>query len=323
MKDGSATDGAATDGAAPFFADLADGPPGGRAVWLRTEDGVRIRVGLWRGGEKGTVVLLPGRTEYIEKYGRAAGDLVARGWSVVAMDWRGQGLADRALADPMEGHVDHFDEYQRDLDAVLALVRAEGLPGPLMLLSHSMGGCIGLRALYRDLGFRAAVFSAPMWGILLAAWMRPVALVVSALARPFGQAHRYAPGTGAKTYVAEAPFQGNVLTTDAGMWTYMRAQIMAQPEMSLGGPSLGWLRAALTECHALAVKPAPQVAAITAMGMLEKVVDPAPVHLRMGGWAKGQLDLYPGAEHEIIMEGPAARARFFDRASALFDANRG
>ena len=71
MKDGSATDGAAKDGAAPFFADLADGPPGGRAVWLRTEDGVRIRVGLWRGGEKGTVVLLPGRTEYIEKYGRA------------------------------------------------------------------------------------------------------------------------------------------------------------------------------------------------------------------------------------------------------------
>ena len=61
---------------APFHADLADGPPGGRAVWLRTADEVRIRAGLWRGGDKGTVFLLPGRTEYIEKYGRAAGDLV-------------------------------------------------------------------------------------------------------------------------------------------------------------------------------------------------------------------------------------------------------
>jgi lysophospholipase len=308
---------------APFHADLADGPPGGRAVWLRTADEVRIRAGLWRGGDKGTVFLLPGRTEYIEKYGRAAGDLVSRGWSVVTVDWRGQGLADRALADPMAGHVHDFAQYQRDLDAVLALAAAEGMPGPRMLMGHSMGGCIGLRALYRDLGFRAAAFSAPMWGILMAAWMRPVAQVVSALASPFGQGHRYAPGTGAKTYVAEAAFEGNVLTTDRAMWDYMRAQVLAHPEISLGGPSLGWLRAALTECQALAVLAAPKVPAISALGMGEKVVDPAPVHLRMAGWGAGELDLYPGAEHEIMMEGPAARARFFDRACALFEANRG
>ncbi|MEZ5796286.1 MAG: alpha/beta hydrolase [Paracoccaceae bacterium] len=307
---------------APYHADLAEGPPGGRAVWLHTADGVRIRAGIWPGGARGTVVLMPGRTEYVEKYGRAAGDLLARGWSVVSVDWRGQGLADRALADPMAGHVQHFDQYQRDLDAVLALVRDRGLPEPLMLMAHSMGGCIGLRALYRDLGFRAAVFSAPMWGIMMAAWLRPVAQVVSALATPFGQGHRYAPGTGAKTYVAEAAFAGNVLTTDAAMWDYMRAQVLAHPEMSLGGPSMGWLRAALSECHALAVKPAPGVPAICALGTAEKVVDPAPVHLRMAGWSAGQLDLYPGAEHEIMMEGPAVRARFFDRACALYDAHR-
>ncbi len=307
---------------APFYADMAEGPPNGRAVWLRTSDDVRIRAALWFGGTKGTVVLLPGRTEYVEKYGRAAADLVARGWSVISVDWRGQGLADRALADPMVGHVQHFDQYQRDLDAVLACARAEGMPGPLMLMAHSMGGCIGLRALYRDLGFRAAAFSAPMWGILIAAWLRPVAEVISALAGPFGQAHRYAPGTGGKTYVAEAAFAGNVLTTDRGMWDYMKAQVAARPEMSLGGPSVGWLRAALTECAGLAALPAPDLPAVCALGTAEKVVDPAPVHLRMAGWAKGALDLFPGAEHEIIMEKPSDRARFFDRASALFDANR-
>ncbi|MCB6178724.1 alpha/beta hydrolase [Rhodobacter sp. Har01] len=308
---------------APFYADLADGPPGGRAVWLRTRDGVRIRVAVWAGGGKGTVLLLPGRTEYVEKYGRAAADLLARGWNTVTVDWRGQGLADRALADPMVGHVGHFDEYQCDLDAVLAWVAAEGLPGPRVMLAHSMGGCIGLRALHRGLGFRAAAFSAPMWGISIAVWMRPLAQVVSSLAGPFGQAHRYAPGTGAKTYVAEAPFQGNVLTTDPEMWDYMRAQVLAHPEMSLGGPSLGWLRAALNECAALMRMPAPDVPAIAALGTQEKVVDTAPVHLRMASWAKGALDLYPGAEHEVLMETPAARKRFFDRACALFDAQRG
>ena len=141
-------------------------------------------------------------------------------------------------------------------------------------------------------------------------------------AAPFGQTHRFAPGTGGQAYVVEAAFQGNVLTTDRKMWDYMRAQILAHPELALGGPSLGWLKAALAECAALSMLPAPRVPAICALGTAEKVVDPAPIHLRMAGWAKGALDLYPGAEHEVLMEGPAERKRFFDRAASLFDANR-
>ena len=102
----------------------------------------------------------------------------------------------------------------------------------------------------------------------------------------------------------------------------MRRQIAEVPDLALGGPSIGWLREALTECASLAALPAPKIPVICALGTAEKVVDVPPIHLRMAGWANGQLDLYPGAEHEIMMEGPAARARFFDRAVALFDANR-
>ena len=67
---------------------------------------------------------------------------------------------------------------------------------------------------------------------------------------------------------------------------------------------------------------APKVPTICAIGTLEKVIDLPPVHLRMAGWANGQLDIYPGAEHEIMMEGPSVRNRFFDRAASLFEANR-
>lgn len=305
---------------APFFADLADGPPGAQAVWLQV-GAVRIRAAWWKAGSKGTVVLLPGRTECIEKYGRAAGDLVARGYSVITIDWRGQGLADRALPDPMSGHVGDFAEYQADLDALLEAADRADLPHPRYLMAHSMGGCIGLRALMRGLPFRAAVFSAPMWGISMAAWLRPVAQVVTAVSGLFGQSHRYAPGTGATTYVLEAEFQGNVLTTDPEMWAYIRAQAEVHPELALGGPSLAWLRAALQECGALSIMAAPLVPAITALGSQEKVVDTAPVHLRMAGWGMGQLDLYAGAEHEIMMETAATRKRFFDRAAELFTAN--
>jgi len=311
---------------APFFADVADAPSGGVVRWLTAADGVRLRVGHWlperAGGAKGTVILLPGRTEYIEKYGRAAADLGQRGFSCVVIDFRGQGLADRPLADRMTGHVGSFAEYQADLDAVMAYVEQAGLPRPLYMLAHSMGGSIGLRALMRGLPFSAAAFTGPMWGVSIAAWLRPLAQVISGLSGIVGMAHHYAPGQGPKTYVAEAAFAGNTLTTDREMWDYMRRQAQAHPELTLGGPSLGWLHAALADTAALSAMPSPRVPVICALGTAEKVVDTAPIHLRMAGWGTGQLDLYPGAEHEVLMERAATRKRAFDRAASLFEAHR-
>lgn len=304
--------------AAPFHAEVADGPSGGRAEWLRTADGARIRIGYWEEGSAGTVILFPGRTEYVEKYGRAAADLRARGFATVAIDWRGQGLADHMLPDPMVGHVQDFAEYQRDLDAVMDRVAQLGLPQPLYLLAHSMGGCIGLRALTRGLPFRAAGFSAPMWGISMAAWLRPVAQVIAQMSVWARQAHRYAPTTGGQSYLLANPFQGNVLTTDPEMWDYMKRQVTGVSGLSLGGPSLGWLHAALRECGDLSTLPSPDLPAYCALGTAEKVVDVAPVHLRMARWPKGRLELYAQAEHEVMMETPAHRARFFDAVTALF-----
>jgi lysophospholipase len=306
---------------APFHARLADAPEGAQAVWLQAGS-ARIRVAWWNAGEKGTVLLLPGRTECVEKYGRAAGDLVQRGFSVITIDWRGQGLADRALPDRAMGHVGDFAEYQEDLGAMLAEAGRAGLPQPYYLIAHSMGGCIGLRGLMRGLPVKAAAFSAPMWGISMAAWQRPMARMVAALSGTFGISYRYVPSTSAQTYLLQVPFEGNVLTTDRAMWDYVRAQVREVPDLALGGPSIAWLGAALRECVALSALPAPKVPVICALGTAEKVVDPTPIHLRMAAWANGQLDLYPGAEHEIMMEGPAVRKRFFDRAAALFEANR-
>lgn len=305
---------------APFHAALADGPPDGIAHWLVATDGVQIRVGYWPlAAAKGTVFLLPGRTEYIEKYGRAATDLAKQGYATLSIDWRGQGLADRALDDRNAGHVDNFAEYQLDMDAVLAFARSENLPQPWFMLGHSMGGCIGLRSLMRDHPFRAAAFSAPMWGILIAAWMRPIAVALATASRWMHFDGRYVPGTKETTYVLNSPYQGNSLTTDPEMWDYMRQQALACPDLTLAGPSLGWLQAALKECHALSQMPSPDLAVVTALGLQERIVDTGPIHARMAIWPKGTLSLYPGAEHEVIMERPAIRARFFDEACALFD----
>lgn len=307
---------------APLYNALAEGPQEAEAHWLTAADGTRLRAGLWQASaSKGTVFLLPGRTEYVEKYGRTAEVLARAGYATLSIDWRGQGMADRPLPDRMVGHVADFAEYQRDLDALLAFARRRGLPEPWHMLAHSMGGCIGLRGLMRNLPFRAAAFTAPMWGILIPAWQKPLAEVLSALSRHLRFDHLYTPGTGRKTYVTDVPFTGNTLTTDAVMWDYMKQQALAHPELSLGGPSLGWLRAALVECHTLGLLPAPDLGCLCALGSQERVVDPGPIHRRMQSWPKGRLMLVQGAEHEVLMERPALRDGFLAEAVALFAAN--
>ena len=308
---------------APLFADVADGPDGGRAWWLTTSDGRRVRVALWAGPQaRGTVFLFPGRTEYVEKYGRAARDLAARGYGTFTIDWRGQGLADRMLPNRKLGHVAAFPDYQLDVAAMLAQGRTLDLPRPWVLIGHSMGGCIGLRALMEGMPVTAAVFSAPMWGIQISTFMRPVAWTLSSVSRPLGMSHVIAPGQQEETYVLRADFAENTLTSDPAMFDHMRSQLRSHPELALGGPSLNWLNESLVEMRALAARPAPEVPCLTALGLDEAIVDPLRIRRRMATWPGGTLDLIPGARHEIMMETPAIRGRFFDEAVALFDASR-
>lgn len=309
---------------APLLTDIFSHPDGGEGLWLRTSDGMRIRIGVWRstaGTAKGTVLLFPGRTEYIEKYTHVAAEMGARGFATVIVDWRGQGLADRPAWDRAMGHVERFEDYQADVAGVMDACDRLALPSPRYLMAHSMGGCIGLRSLMQGLAVRAAAFTGPMWGIKIAPALRPVAWATGLGARALGRDRRYAPTTGPDTYVAVAPFADNTLTKDPDMYAMMQRQVAAHPELALGGPSVAWLIAGLVETHALAALRSPAVPCLTALGGDERIIALDRVHDRMARWPAGRLDLYPAAEHEILMEIPAHRTRFFDDAAALFRAH--
>lgn len=308
---------------APFHADVAEAPEGVTCVWLTASDGVRIRTAHWRGGEKGTVLLFPGRTEYIEKYGPAAGEFAARGYAMATLDWRGQGIADRLLDDRAPGHVDRFSDYSRDVAAFMDWIREQDLPRPFFLIGHSMGGCIGLRAIHDGIPVNAVTFSAPMWGILMQPIVRPIAWGLSWLATNTGQGHRMVPSTSPLTYVLEAEFEGNVLTRDREMWEFMRRQLTVHPDLAIGGPTMQWLYEALKETRALHRMPSPDLPCLTVLGAEERIVHAASIHDRMSRWPGSEFDLVGSAEHELMMEGPGTRAKFYDRAAALFDANRG
>ncbi|OUD10385.1 lysophospholipase [Marivivens niveibacter] len=307
---------------APYFADIAQGPNGGHAEWLTTSDGVRVRVAHWTTDNAiGTILLFPGRTEYIEKYGRDAVSLTDRGFNVLTIDWRGQGIADRLLDNRMLGHVDRFTDYQRDVQAMVDYARRIKLPEPFFLIGHSMGGCIGLRALHNALPVCAAAFSAPMWGINLGAAIRPVAWAISSMARPLGINGTLAFGQSEDTYVAVNPFAGNNLTTDEDMYNYMRDQLRAQPDLALGGPTFGWLFQALNEMYKLRAMPAPDTPAIVLLGSDEKIVDSKCVRHVASKWPGQALVEYDGGLHEILMERPEIRTDAFDRIAEHFRAH--
>lgn len=306
---------------APYFAEIADGPAPRAVFWQVARDGLRLRVALWQPpGARATVLLFPGRTEYLEKYAPLAGELAARGLACAALDWRGQGLSDRPGHPAMIGHVARFDDFQQDVAVLLAAAKAAAMPGRFHLLAHSMGGAIGLRALSRGLPVSTAAFTAPMWGIRLGPMLRPVAWALSTLAVAAGQGLRYAPGTGPNPYVLTEPAAGNMLTSDTERFAWLGRQLKARPELGLGGPSLQWLQGALREVRALARLPAPPLPALCGLGDHERVVDPGPIRARMARWPGGRLALYRGAEHEILMEAPATRLAFLDSAAALFGA---
>ncbi len=306
---------------APLFEEIAGGPKGGVAHWLTTSDGVRIRVGYWSCADaKGTVLIFPGRTEFIEKYGRTAQALQDRGYASLAIDWRGQGIADRMTPKRAIGHVGEFADYQRDVAAVMAYARDMDMPRPYFMIAHSMGGCIGLRSLIEGLDVKATMFSAPMWGVQMAPPLRPVAWGLSTVSTTLGFDQNLVPGQFEESYVFRTGFAENTLTRDPDMFAVFQDQLRKHPDLGLGGPSLRWLNASLVEMNRLSKLPSPASPCLTFLGTDEAIVDPQQIRDRMRKWPNGRLHVITGGRHEMLMDPPEVRDMLADETVALFDA---
>ena len=279
-------------------------PAGGQAVWRTCLDGTRIRVAVWKGGGDKTVLIFPGRTEFIEKYGDVVARFLDRNFSVAVIDWRGQGLADKHPTRPMMGWVRDFSNYQQDVAEMLATVDAFGLPKPFAMVGHSMGGAIGLRALLNGLDVEKAIFSAPMWGILVAPHLKIAAGLVASVGPHIGFGQKFIPTGAGKHYVLTQPFEGNTLTNDRDAYKVMQSHIRAHPELGLGAPSVRWYSQAIKETRAICDLAPAQHDTLTFLGSNEAIVEPASIKSVMGKWPNGKLVELDQAQHEVLMEEP-------------------
>ncbi len=297
---------------APYYSSIVNTPLPAKAFWTRTSDNVRLRVAYWTVNGQGTVLLFPGRTEYIEKYGDIANELADHGFGMATIDWRGHGLSDRLSHNRDICHVADFKEYQLDVVALEAVLNEIGAQRPWFLVAHSMGGCIGLRALMNGLDVIGTVFLAPMWRIYLGRILRHVTFATARTATLLGLSERFVVGTDHRNYVHFAKSRKNVLTSDLDTFSHLRTQLDRRPELSLGGPSYGWLDAALKESRALLNKKAPIAPALILMGSNEKVVDPKAIRIICANWPASRIGLIEGARHEILMEDTATRELALD-----------
>lgn len=225
-------------------------PEGARVEIVTTEDGLRLRAALFRATRRpvrGTVLLLQGRNECIEKYFETARDLGARGFVTVAFDWRGQGGSERLLRDPQKGYVRLFGDYERDLLAVYEGLALPDARAPFTVVGHSMGGLIALLAAPALAGRVGRIVAlAPLVRLVGQPLGQRALKWAMGLARLFGLGRLYAAGGPRRPEIPD--FLSNVLTTDPVRHERNGAMFLAHRHLGLGGPTVRWVHEA---CRAM------------------------------------------------------------------------
>ncbi len=287
---------------------------------LKTPDGIGLRFARWAPppGRKGTVCIFQGRAEFIEKYFEIARDLRQRGFAVATLDWRGQGLSQRALRDPRKGYVESFREYEADLEAFMREIVLPDCPPPYFAIGHSMGASILTRIAHRGYQwFERMVLCAPLIELgpqLLTPYAKPAVKFLSAI----GMGSSYVPG-GSPMVVASQPFVGNVLTSDPVRHARTAAVLEAEPLLGLGSPTNAWAAAAFAMMKEFQNANYPgkirQPIMMIAAGRDVTVSTPA-IEDFAGRLRAGSHLIIPGSRHEMMMETDRFRAQFW----AAFDA---
>ncbi|WP_162306089.1 alpha/beta fold hydrolase [Oleisolibacter albus] len=300
---------------APFWRFERLSRPGG--AWLRLGHGPAPA-----GPARGSVLLLPGRCEAIEKYEELAQALAARGYRTVALDWRGQGGSARMAANRLCGHVDRFETFLDDLEAALPALLAD-MPQPVIALGHSMGGHLLLRFAADRTAERAAqggpgrvppfaglIACAPMLGVRLP-MPEGLALRIATAMVGRGLGERYAWGQ-RDWGPHDTVFAGNRLTGDPVRFQTQVRLFTEHPDLALGGASWGWLAAALASIRHLLAPSLLETMDLPVL--LLSGVNDGIVRLDRHAAAARRLPhcthrRYAGARHELLMETDAIRDR--------------
>lgn len=294
-------------------------PPNIHCVEILTQDGVKLRAAFAVPKQaKGTVFIFQGRAEFIERYFEIIRDLMGRGFAVATFDWRGQGGSQRLVKDSPVGHINHFAEYDADIDAVYSRVLVAHCPKPYYGLAHSTGGHMMLRALRGKKWLECAVITSPLLGVHFKPWPELVARGLAFAANRIGLGSVPLPGFPAKP-VQSWKFENNPLTADRRRWDRDAATLFAHPELGTGAPTYSWLNATLGSIDELQKWPkerGPSCPTLIVMAGQDRVVSNAGINKFIERAHGFSSLIIADSQHEIMNEKQEIRQQFL----AAFDA---
>ena len=180
------------------------------------------------------ILILTGYGESAEVWFETVTDLNARGYSVWVLERAGQGGSERFV---LPRDLGHAPDFKGDIRAVKTLTRmmAAGSPGaPIILLGHADGGLIAIAAIEDGAPAEGLILSSPSFASGHPLEGARAALVKAGLGR--------LPAEWNRGWTRDGPdARGIGLTSDPLRGGVQKAWQIANPDLRIGGPSLGWL----------------------------------------------------------------------------------
>jgi lysophospholipase len=269
---------------------------------MEAADGWPLRVFDWPAPEnaRGSILFMPGRGDCPEKYIEAFRQWHGAGWGITSFDWRGQAGSGRMTKNKRVGHIDDFSIWVEDL-ADFYTGWSAVTPGPHVVMGHSMGGHLVLRALVEQkITPDGAVLIAPMLGFDQPAFMRHVVKGLASIVPKHVPAW---PGNEKPGFRASR--QGYLTHDDARFAdeVWWRDH---KPELVLGPPSWQWLNAAYRSYDVIEAPGAPEAVTIplAVLGTAgDTLVSPSAIRRVAARLPTATLTMFnKDVAHEILRE---------------------
>jgi lysophospholipase len=217
-------------------------PKGINSYFVKMNDGIKIRVCHWLKESKetkGTILLQQGHNEFIEKYYETIQEFLDKNYSVIAFDWRGQGMSDHELNDIHKSYIKDYKRHDQDLKYILEKLIEVNFPKPLIGIGHSMGGCLMLSAFYNHPEkFSKGILSAPMLGFKNENFLRTASSIMNFFKKDTDYLLGSKPNMGLET-----PFNQNDLTTDPIRYDRIIKLVRKKPDIRLWGVTNAFAKA--------------------------------------------------------------------------------
>ena len=274
-------------------------------------------------GAKNCLVILPGRTEPVEKYAEVVYDLsqtaAGKNLNFYLLDHRGQGSSERMKKPSHMGYVDHFHNFVLDIETFLTNQKLDSKCEKKFLLAHSMGAGISTAfILEHPAYFNKVSFISPMLKIMTKPYSYGVARAIVETSTLVGRGAKFAIGQ--KGFDPLAKFEDNEVTTSPARFKMTMSVYETFPMTKVGGVSNKFVLEVMRGTNRLRSR---YHEISTPMKVfyagLESLSEPSEMVKLCDEAINCQPTFFATSKHEVLMERDEIRSKVINSLSEFFN----